>query len=99
MTPAQWQVHSVGGGLALVVQSDLVPEMGTRLVVPVLRASEVEGVLDRLGPVVAMGDEPLRALVPSLTVLPLSAIGPHAFDASAHADGVVRALDMLLSGV
>ena len=95
----QWSVHESAGGLALVVQSDLLSALGTRLVVPVLPSSEVGGFPERLAPVVASGDEVLHAVVPGLSALPAAAVGRAVFDASGSADEVVRAIDMLLSGV
>ena len=99
MKSGQWTVHETGGGLALVVQSHLIDALGTRLVVPVLPSAEVGAFPERLVPVVATGDETLHAVVPGLTSLPSGYLGRPIFDASDSADEIVRAIDMLLSGV
>ena len=82
-----------------MVQSDLVAGLSNRVVVPVASARDVPNVDRRMVPVVAVGDDTLHAVVPLITVLPERAIGSPILDASEHADDVVRAIDMLLSGV
>ena len=82
-----------------MVQSDLVGGLTNRVVVPVASARDIPNVDRRLVPVVAVGDDTLHAVVPLITVLPESAIRSPIQDASDHAGDVVRAIDMLLSGV
>lgn len=97
---AQWDVHAVrGGGYALNVQSDLLEPSGTRLVIPLVPASETEGIARRLCPAVLVGDLDLHAMVLLTTALPLVTLGPRIASAEHAREDVTRALDMVLSGV
>ena len=100
MTIRQWCVYETSGGeLALVLQSDLLEAAATRIVAPVVPSALAGDTIPRLAPVVAIGDETLHAMIPLLGTVPVASLRTLAFDASDRADAVVRALDMLLSGV
>lgn len=99
--PRQWHVYrnEVTGGYVLVVQSDLLEEMGTRLVVPVLRKTEAPRVHPRLTPVVLAGDEVLVTVPLYAAAIRVSEIGALVGSAEPAREEVTHALDMILSGV
>ena len=99
--PRQWHVYrnDVTGGYVLVVQSDLLVETGTRLVVPVLGKAEAPQVHPRLAPEVLVGDEVHVAVPLYAAAIRVSEIGARVASAEHARDDITRALDMVLSGV
>lgn len=83
----------------LDVQSALLAELGTRVVVPLYR-TEAAGVqpLSRLTPVVQFQGQPLVAMVPELAGIPRRELGPVSGDLASSRDEILRAMDLLLTG-
>ncbi|WP_179380943.1 CcdB family protein [Jannaschia marina] len=99
--PRQWHIHRnlVSGGLILVIQSDLLDEIGSRLVVPVYKRSIAPNAAKLLSPVVMRGDEVFVAFPLHAAAIRTSEIGPFVASAEDARDDVTRALDLILSGV
>lgn len=83
----------------LDVQSELLSELGTRVVVPLYR-TEAAGVraLSRLTPVVVFQGESLVAMVPELAGIPRRELGPVSGDLVSARAEILPAIDLLLTG-
>lgn len=83
----------------LDVQSELLFELGTRVVVPLYRM-EAAGVraLSRLTPVVAFQGESLVAMVPELAGISRRELGPVSGDLALARGEILQAMDLLLTG-
>jgi toxin CcdB len=96
-----WRMAS--GTHVVVIQSDLLEAMQTRVVVPLLPADQAGPPLPPLTPVIDQGVDPGRlplVLMPQLTAtLTLAELGTRVGSAAASRDAITRALDALLSGV
>jgi toxin CcdB len=96
----QYDVFRVDGDvLVVVVQSDLVEAMATRVVVPLLAAGAAGKRIYGLDPEIAFGDE-ILVLMPQLAAtLTLAELGRPVGSVAHMRDAITRALSTLLSGV
>lgn len=83
----------------LDVQSGLLAELGTRVVVPLYR-KEAAGVrtLSRLTPEVVFQGESLVAMVPELAGVSRRDLGPASGDLASARGEILQAVDLLLTG-
>jgi len=88
-----------GGTLVVVIQSDLLEAMQTRVVMPLLSTGEAGRRMRGLNPEVSVG-EATAVLMPQLTAtLTIAELGTPVGSVAYARDAIVRAVDMLLSGV
>lgn len=87
------------GVLVVVIQSDLLEAARTRVVAPLLPRQEVGTPLRGLNPVFAIGEADVVLMTQLAATLTLSELGERAGSLAHKRDEIVRALDMLLSGV
>ena len=87
--------------LLLVVQSDLIAETGTRVVVPMLPVAEGQRspAISGLAPVVEVEGRPHVLVVPLLAAVELGDLGTLAADLSDERATIMGALDLLISGI
>ena len=86
--------------LLLDVQSDLIAELGTRVVVPLCPAEATKGKLLRtLTPVFEVAGEQYVMLTPQLAGIPVRRLGTKVADLTQHRDEIVAALDLLITGI
>ena len=91
--------RTVGGSLVVVIQSDLLDAMRTRVVEPLIPADMAGKPMRGLNPHLAVGEETLMLMPQLLATLTIAELG-HPVGSVAHLrDTVMRAVDMLLSGV
>ena len=84
----------------LVVQSDLLGELATQVVVPLGRAATVEGKLaQRLTPELGVEGETMVMFTPELAAVPASTLRKRVANLDAHRDAIRDALDLLFSGI
>ena len=87
--------------LLLNVQSDLIQETGTRVVVPM--APVVRGrqppAISSLAPVIDVGGKPHVLLVPLLAATEVADLGTLESDLSSERTAIIAALDLLISGI
>ena len=83
----------------LNVQSDLLDDAPTRLIVPLYPLGVLPRNDPRLSPLILIGDLTLQAFVLGTTALHRNALGPILASAEHARDEVMRALDMVLAGV
>lgn len=88
-----------GGGLVVVLQSDLLDQLQTRVVAPLVPASAVARVMQSLNPTVMVGEEPYVVMPQLAATLTLSEMGEKIGSLAAMRDALVRAMDALLSGI
>ena len=84
----------------LDVQSGLLADLGTRVVVPLCPAAAMKGKLVKtLMPVFPIDNKSYAMLTPQLAGIEKKQIGPEIADLSAHRNEVIAALDLLLTGI
>ncbi|SHL24930.1 CcdB family protein [Phytopseudomonas punonensis] len=86
--------------LLLDVQSDLLAELGTRVVVPLYAASAMQGkVLRTLTPQFEIGGEPYVMMTPQMAGIAKKQLGAMVADLTAQRDAIIAALDLLITGI
>jgi toxin CcdB len=86
------------GGIAVIVQSDLLDAMRTRVVAPLLPLEGVHAVRT-LNPEVRIGGAAFVLMPQLLATLTLDELGERVGSVDHMRDAIVRAIDMLLAGV
>ncbi len=96
----QYDVYRLGDGtLVLILQSDLLDGLRTRVVAPLIPAEAVGRVMETLNPQVQVG-EGTYILMPQLAAtLSLSELGERQGSLGVLHERIVRAVDALLSGI
>ena len=86
--------------LLLDVQSDLMADLRTRVVIPLCRLTAMNGApVTTLMPVCAVAGEDYVVLTPQLAAIAERELGPAVESLAVHRDAIVAALDLLLTGV
>jgi toxin CcdB len=86
--------------LLLNVQSDLIAELGTRVVVPLCPAAAMKGkLLDTLTPVFEVEGKQYAMLTPQLAGIPKKHLGTQIADLVQRRDEIIAALDLLITGI
>ena len=87
--------------LLLNVQSDLIAETGTRVVVPMLPVApgRRSPAIPELAPVVDIDGTPHVLVVPLLAAIDVADLGPLEIDLSGARATILAALDLLISGI
>jgi toxin CcdB len=96
---ARFDVHrDTRGRLLLNVQADILPEMGTRLVVPLLEQDQIPLPIKRLHPVIVVDGIELIMATHLMAAVPLRTIGRPLQSLKSDYDRIVAALDMIFLG-
>lgn len=82
----------------LDVQSDLLENMSTRVVVPLSTLISQSDVLTRLTPILEIESKQYRMLTPQIAGIPINALGQEVAHLANSHDDIVAALDFLISG-
>lgn len=86
--------------LLLDVQSNLLAELGTRVVVPLYPASTLqEKMLKTLTPRFEIEGQPYVMLTPQMAGIANKQLGPMVADLAARRDEIIAALDLLITGI
>lgn len=86
--------------LLLDVQSDLLDDLATRVVVPLAPAARQKAAtLKKLMPALVIGDQRYLMITPQLAGVSRKALGPAVGDVSGHRTEIIAALDLLLTGI
>jgi len=84
----------------LDVQSDLIAELGTRVVVPLLTASAMKGkILKTLTPTFEIEGRQYVMVTPQLAGIAKKQLGTRVAELSAQRDEIIAALDLLITGI
>jgi toxin CcdB len=87
-----------GPGLLLDVQSDLMRDLNTRVVVPLVRRREAPKPAGRLNPVFEIDRADYVMETQFLAAIPVSELGKRAGNLSYENGAIINALNMLFSG-
>lgn len=87
--------------LLLNVQSDLIEETGTRVVVPMVSATRGRAApsISSLAPIIAVNGKPHVLVVPLLAAAEIADLGTVEADLGADRSTILAALDLLISGI
>ncbi len=87
--------------LLLNVQSDLISETGTRVVVPMVpvKGGRHPPAISSLAPIMDVNDKPHVLLVPLLAATEIADLGKLDADLSHQRAAIMAALDLLISGI
>lgn len=104
---SQFSVHqnpnpSTGAAMPFLldVQSDLLEDLGTRVVVPLCAAAGMKGKLIKtLTPVFEIEHEQYAMLTPQLAGISKQHMGAKIADLSPRRDEIIAALDLLITGI
>ena len=99
---ARFDVHEYGGTIPLVldVQADLLSDLNTRMVVPLVPLTGAEReVLPRLKPVIAVGGKDYVMVTTDMAAVPLTALGKRVTNIEEpYRDMIIEAVDFLFQG-
>ncbi len=97
---ARYNVYSVspGGIFVIDVQAELLDNLGTRVVVPLLLKSEISTPLKDLNPTFDIAGNQYVMVTQAIASIPVKSLRTLITSLREHQDVIVRALDMLLSG-
>lgn len=97
---AQFDLYCMrGGGLVVVLQSDLLDQLRTRVVAPLVPAESVTRVMQSLNPAVTLGEKSYLVMPQLAATLTLTEMGEKVGSLAMMHDAIVRSVDALLSGV
>ena len=86
--------------LLLNVQSDLIEDLGTRIVVPLYPAAAMKGKAIRtLTPTFEIDGKQYVMMTPQLAGIPRKLLGAPVADLSAKRADIISALDLLITGI
>ncbi|TGQ67614.1 plasmid maintenance protein CcdB [Mesorhizobium sp. M00.F.Ca.ET.186.01.1.1] len=88
----------VEGSYLLDVQSDLLDNFKTRVVIPLLPVATVPPPMRKLHPVFEINGRKLVMATHLIATVPVSELGESRLNLAKHHDNVVGALDMLFQG-
>jgi toxin CcdB len=81
------------------IQSDLLSDLPTRLVAPLVRATAFGPPVGRLHPRFIVEDNPVIMLTTEIGALPPRALGGAVASLDRHRHAIVGAIDMLITGI
>jgi toxin CcdB len=87
-----------GGGLVLDCQADLLADLKTRFVVPLLREAEAPKAADRLNPTFYLGGESFVMATQFAATVHVRELGDVIASFKREETAIANALDMLLTG-
>ena len=98
--PRQFDVYAPPAGpLVVIVQSDILDQMPTRVAIPLLDLSQQKIAFSSLTPQLVINGEP-RILVPQLiATFTIVELGVFVTDVSEDRDTIIRAMDALIGGI
>ncbi|MEW6611637.1 MAG: CcdB family protein [Pseudomonadota bacterium] len=83
----------------LNVQSDLLDRLATRVVVPLVRAAELEQAAAQLNPCFEIEGQAVVMSTPELAGVPQRALGERVLSLQHRRDEITAALDLLFTGI
>lgn len=96
---ARFDVYELGGGSLVVdVQSDLLPPMATRIVIPLAPATVAPRVFEGLNPRLVVDGETYTLITQQMSAVSSNALHRRVLSLSKEADQIARAIDYVLYG-
>ena len=100
IAPRQFGVHRTAGGtLVVVAQSDLLDDVATRVVIPLVEKGRSGRGLRSLNPVIEFAGSSLMLMPQQLATVSVRELSDEIGSAAFARDEITRAVDALLSGV
>ena len=96
---ARFDAWPDGDGWLLDVQADLLSDLNTRVVVPLMPAARAPRPASRLNPVLSVMGAPQVMVTQFLSAVPASILKGAPVPLLAQSDAISNALDLLLTGV
>ncbi|HEX3676182.1 MAG TPA: CcdB family protein [Sphingomicrobium sp.] len=96
---AQFDIHRLGGGLVLDCQSDLLSQLASRLVVPLLPKSKAPAPVARLNPVFTIAGKDYVMVTETAGAVRTRQLGAVVESLANRHFEIIDALDVLISGV
>lgn len=102
---AQFDIHAVPAADAdyapylVELQSDLVADLDSVIVAPLVRRADAGLIVHHLNPVIRFGDEELVLRIGELVSLPRIALGRKVGSAKADRDALMAAIDVIFFGI
>jgi toxin CcdB len=87
-----------GSGYLLNIQTDLLNDLNTRVVVPLLPADEAPKPARHLNPIFKIGDDDVIMVTQFIATIPISALPIPVSNVGHRSGEIIAALDMLISG-
>lgn len=87
-----------GRGYLLDCQANILSDLNTRFVIPLLPSDEAPRPASRLNPIFDIQGEPLVMVTQFAAAVPVKELGAHAGSLIAEDTAIIGAIDMLLSG-
>ena len=87
------------GTLVVVLQNDLLDQLQTRVVAPLVPANTLRRTMPSLNPSVTVGSETYLLMPQLMATLTLTELGKRLGSLAILRDEIVRAVDALLSGI
>ncbi len=82
----------------IILQSDFVDYLATRLVAPLYELSAIGNLPAKLAPVVMVGDREYLVALPQMAGIPKSRLGTKVTSLDHHRDVLIAAMDFLILG-
>lgn len=95
---ARFDLHRHGSRYLVDVQANIIPNVGTRLVIPLFPVADVPRPIRRLHPVVVIDGRAYVLATHLMGAVPITDLGPAIGSLDAHYDTIVAAIDMILLG-
>jgi toxin CcdB len=95
---ARFDLHRRQGRLVVDVQADIIPYVGTRLVIPLYEPGEVPQSMQRLHPIIAVGGRPHLLATHLMAAVPVAELGPRIDSVDDHYQRIVDAISVVLNG-
>jgi toxin CcdB len=86
------------GALVLDLQADILSDLQTRNVVPLLSPGEISRLIARLNPTFEIGGQPYVMATQFMGVVAISELGGGVADLTGNADAITAATDFLFQG-
>jgi toxin CcdB len=95
---ARFDLHRRQGRLVVDVQADIIPYVGTRLVIPLYELSEVPRSMPRLHPILPVDERSYVLAAHLIAAVPVGELGRPVGNILRHYDRIVAAIDMVFNG-
>jgi len=80
------------------IQADLLESLATRLVVPLVPASDFGKPIERLNPLIRIGNRNFVLATAEMAAIPLKGLGEEVGSLKTHSAEILAAVDFLISG-
>jgi toxin CcdB len=95
---ARFDLHRRAGRVVVDVQANIIPNVGTRLVIPLYEGDEVPPSMRRLHPTVLIDGRTHILATHLMAAVPTAELGRPIGSLDDHYDRIVRAIDMVFNG-